>query len=94
MDIVANIIGLGGAGVVLVAYFLLSAGKISSEQPCYPLMNMIGSIGVLVSLAWHWNMPSAVINSIWVVISLVALVRIYGKRRTARRGPSSEGRGR
>lgn len=83
MDIIANSIGLLGAGTVLVAYFLLSAGKLESDAPLYPALNGLGSIGVLISLSANWNMPSAVINTIWVIISAVALVRIYAKRRRA-----------
>ena len=75
-------IGLGGAAVVLVAYFMLSAGKIRSDAYAYPLMNMMGSLGVLVSLSVQWNLASAVINGAWVLISLVGMARIYVKRKS------------
>ncbi len=83
METVAIVIGLLGAAIVLAGYFLLSAGKISSENYLYPLMNLSGSVGVLISLAVQWNLSSFVINVTWVGISLVGIARIYLKRKRA-----------
>jgi hypothetical protein len=80
-DIVFTLTGLAGAAIVLVAYFLLSAEKMRSDGYVYPLMNMFGSLGVLVSLTHQWNLASAIINSIWVMISLIAIARHYLKQR-------------
>jgi hypothetical protein len=80
-DIFFTAAGLVGAAIVLLAYFLLAAEKMRSDGYTYPLMNMLGSIGVLVSLTHQWNLASAIINSIWVIISLIAIARHYLKQR-------------
>lgn len=81
MEQIAVGIGLLGAVVVLAAYFMLSAGKMRADTYVYPLMNMLGSICVLISLGWQWNLASAIINGTWVLISLVGMWRIYAARR-------------
>lgn len=81
METIAVAIGLLGAAIVLVAYFMLSAGKMRSDSYAYPIMNMLGSIGVIVSLMWQWNLASFTINSVWVLISLVGIWRIWRKRK-------------
>lgn len=80
METIAVGIGLCGAAIVLAAYFMLSAGKMRSDAYAYPLCNMVGSVCVLVSLMWQWNLASFIINSIWVVISLVGMWRIRCKK--------------
>lgn len=84
----AVIIGLVGAGLVLVAYFGLTAGKLREDGYVFPLLNMSGSLGVLMSLTAQWNLSSAVINSAWVVISLAGMVRLYRKRKSPSSQPS------
>lgn len=83
METVGVAIGLLGAVIVLTAYFLLSAGRLGSDGYTYPLMNMLGSIGVIVSLTWQWNLASFTINSVWVLISLIGMWRVWRKRSAA-----------
>lgn len=83
IETIAVILGLLGAVIVLVAYFMLSAGRLGSDGYTYPLMNMLGSIGVIVSLLWQWNLASFTINSVWVLISLIGIWRIWRKRSAA-----------
>ena len=79
MQYLPTLIGLLGASLALLAYFLISTGKLRSDQMAFPLLNMIGSMGILVSLYWQFNLPSAMINAIWVVISIVGIWRILSR---------------
>lgn len=88
METIAVIIGLCGAVIVLAAYFMLSAGKMRSDGYAYPLMNMLGSVGVIVSLLWQWNLASFTINSIWVLISLAGIWRVWRKQRSSTPRPT------
>ncbi len=76
-----DIIGIFGVTLVLFSYLLLQLGKISSEDLRYILMNMFGSGGILVSLTQNFNVASVLIESSWVTISLIGLIRYYKKRR-------------
>lgn len=75
MEVISNYIGLAGGITVVIAYLLLSAGSISSTGLAYPVMNIMGSIGLLVSLVWHFNIASVVVNVVWVGIGIFGLWR-------------------
>lgn len=76
-----DIIGTIGVGLIVYAYFRVQAGHWRHDMPRLPLTNLIGAICVLISLMRTPNLPSIVIECIWVAISLFGLWRIYGRRR-------------
>lgn len=76
-----NIVGVGGVTLVLVAYLLLQAGKLSSENLWFLWMNIIGSGGILFSLFHNFNLASALIETCWVLISLFGLIRVLHKKK-------------
>ena len=81
MDIFADIVGVLGVGLVVVAYALLQLEKITVNHITYSLLNMLGSFGIMFSLNWTWNLPSFVIQSFWILISLYGIVKVLrGKR--------------
>jgi hypothetical protein len=69
IDIIFNIIGTIGVAFILLAYFLMQFGRITSKQLAYSLLNLIGSCLIMVSLLHRWNFPSAVIEICWMSIS-------------------------
>lgn len=70
-----NIIGYCGVALVLLAYFLLQKRTWRYNQPVYLLANMLGSVGIIVSLVEHWNWPSFIIQSCFIFISLYGLAK-------------------
>ena len=79
-----DIIGMVGVGLILFAYYQLSVDKLQSHDISYQLMNLIGSVMIFYSLIFNWNMPSAVIEVVWIYISCLSLWRTY-KRFTAKK---------
>lgn len=73
MESFINIIGLAGVLAILVGYFLLQRGKVTSHEPRYLWMNFLGSLAVLISLFFHWNAPAFVMELAWVLISAYSL---------------------
>lgn len=69
-----------GASLILLAYLLLSMGKVTGQSPLYQGMNIVGAAGFIVNGWWHGAIPSAVLNVIWMLIGGVALWRIWAKR--------------
>jgi len=73
MDTFANAVGICGTVLILLAYFLLQTRRISSEQLIYSILNLLGAAGVVFSLMYDWNLPSFIVESFWVVISLIGV---------------------
>lgn len=79
----ANPIGIVGVVLVLVAYLLLQLDRLSQDSVSYSLLNTVGSIFILYSLFFFWNLASGVIEISWLVISLFGLVKsIYLRYRS------------
>lgn len=79
-DFLFNMIGTVGVALIVLAYFLLEHGKLKSDQMLYPLMNLVGALLLLVSLYWTPNIPSIIIEIIWVSISIYGIMKILGKK--------------
>lgn len=84
MHYVVELVGWVGAALVLVAYGLLSAHRLSSRSISYQLLNIAGSIGLVINSAWNGAIPSAAVNVIWLGIGAYAL---WSMPRMPRRRP-------
>ena len=84
MSLLTEVAGWGGAGCLLLAYALLSAGRLAAGVP-FQLLNLAGSAGLLLNGAVHGAWPSAALNLVWLAVGAVAL------RRTARPEPPVPG---
>jgi hypothetical protein len=69
-------VGWGGAVLILVAYLLLSTGKMTGQSVVYQGMNVVGAAGFVVNGWWHGAIPSTVLNVIWMGIGGTALWKI------------------
>lgn len=80
-----HIIGNIGVLLVLGAYFLISTGRLKSISPRYQLLNLVGAIILTVYAVILVAWASVVLNGIWALIALVALIR----NRTKAESPSA-----
>ena len=78
-----EIAGWGGAVLILLAYLLLSMGRLTGQSTLYQGMNVVGAAGFMVNGWWHGALPSASLNVIWLMIGAWALWRIRRGRRAA-----------
>ncbi len=83
IPILVEVAGWAGAGLILLAYLLLSAGRLTGQSATYQAMNVVGAAGFIVNGWWHGALPSATLNVIWMLIGLVALWRIRARQRVA-----------
>lgn len=81
MHTIANIIGIIGVTLIVIAYFLNQSGKMASDSMPFPTLNLIGAVLILVSLWWSWNLPSFIMECIWIAISAVGIVRIVKQKK-------------
>lgn len=61
--------------MIVGAYALNTYGKIRSDAHLYHWLNIVGSICLVINTYYHNAIPSTVVNAIWIVIALVALLR-------------------
>ena len=74
-------VGIAGTLMVLVAFFLLQAGRVSGTGIVYQLLNLFGAGGVLLSLLGTFNVSVFLLEFTWVLISGYGIVRSLKSRR-------------
>ncbi len=70
-----DVVGLIGTLMVLAAFFLLQAGRLSGSSIAYQLLNLLGAGGILVTLLGTFNPAVFVLELTWVLISAYGIVR-------------------
>jgi hypothetical protein len=81
VEIAVEVAGWAGAALILLAYLLLSAGRLTGQSLPYQGMNVAGAAGFVVNGWWHGALPSATLNVLWLAIGLFASIRILRRRR-------------
>jgi hypothetical protein len=76
IEIAVEAAGWGGALLILLAYLLLSAGRLTGQSLVYQGMNIVGAAGFVINGWWHGALPSAVLNVLWLLIGAIASWRI------------------
>lgn len=76
-----DLIGIVGISFVLLCYLLVQADKMSAVSPRYQILNMIGCLLILYSLIYEFNLPSAIIQIVWFLISGFGLIKHLMARR-------------
>jgi len=71
-----EIAGWTGAVLILLAYALLTMGRLSARSFAYQGLNVVGAIGFIINSYANGAMPSAALNVIWALIGLVAISRL------------------
>ena len=81
MQIAVEIVGWAGAALILLAYLLLSMGRVTGQSAAYQWMNVAGAAGFVVNGWWHGALPSTALNVLWMGIGIVALSGLWRKAR-------------
>ena len=84
------VIGLFGAGVYLGSYALLQLGILKGDSYTYSTLNILAPSCVMISLITAFNMSSAIIQTTWILISIVGISRNYLLTRFQRFTPEEE----
>ena len=70
-----DIAGFIGVLLIVVTYLLLQLEKLPSSHPSYSLLNASGSLLIMVSLFFVFNLSAFLIEVFWFLISLLGLTR-------------------
>jgi hypothetical protein len=73
---IVNCLGFGGAAFLLIAYLIVSTGRLPGTSRAYQLLNIVGSVGMVVNALYYGALPSALINFVWVVIGCFTILKL------------------
>jgi len=68
-------VGFIGTFMVLAAFFLLQARRLSGIGLTYQLLNLVGAMGVLVSVIVNFNAPVFFMQVAWILIAGYGIAR-------------------
>lgn len=77
----ADGLGVIGSLCICSAYLAVSLGRIDAERLPYQLINIAGAVLLLISLYFRPNLGAIVIEVLWITIAVIAIGRIYLRRR-------------
>jgi hypothetical protein len=81
IEILVEIAGWAGAGMILLGYILVTTDRLTGRSPAFQWLNLAGAAGFVVNGLWHGAIPSATLNILWMGIAAAALVGIARRRR-------------
>jgi hypothetical protein len=70
-----DLVGNAGVIAILATYALVQLDRLEVRDFSYSALNALGAALILVSLAFDFNLSSFVIEIVWLVISVYAIVR-------------------
>ena len=80
----ANIIGLVGSALMVVAYAYSNIAK-SMNFTLFNLLNLIGSLLLIGSLTVHFNIASMALEVVWALIAILGLAKTFFDKSRERR---------
>ncbi|WPY00739.1 hypothetical protein Trichorick_00625 [Candidatus Trichorickettsia mobilis] len=83
MSIISDIVGIIGVVMVITVYLLLQMEKVQADSISYLVVNLVGSLLIVVSLIYNWNLSSFIIEVLWAMISIFGLIRIAYKKKNS-----------
>lgn len=86
----ANLIGFAGSFCIVAAYAYSNAVK-DMNMVLFNLMNFVGAALLAISLTVNYNLPTLVLEFVWMGIALFGLARAFRERRkAAKQGDDAE----
>ena len=70
-----DFIGNVGVLIILGVYLMLQLEKITSSNFWFSALNLFGASMILYSLVYSFNLSSFVIECVWILISLIGILR-------------------
>lgn len=81
-----DVLGAIGSLLIIACYLLIQLRRMSSQSLQYSALNGLGAALILYSLYFEFNFSAVVIESFWVLISVVGIVRFFRDRRAEAAG--------
>jgi hypothetical protein len=81
IDSISDIVGILGVGLVVIAFLLVQIERITPKSGVYLYSNFWGSVMLLFSLYYHWNLASVIIEILWLLISVYGIIKFRFTRK-------------
>jgi len=75
MQLLSDISGNFGVFCFLFAYYLLQKARITYSSASYLLLNLAGSLLLIVSLLINWNLSAFLLEVAWALISIYGIYK-------------------
>ncbi len=79
---IVDAVGSVGALFVVAAYFATQMRMMNSDDLAFPVVNLLGSVLIVYSLVYNFNLASMLIEGFWIIISLIGIIQHFRLRRT------------
>jgi hypothetical protein len=79
-ELTADVFGWIGMIALLIAYGLISAGRMKAKDGVYQGLNVVGSMGLIVNSTWYGAYPSTALNIVWIAIAVITLIGVVRKK--------------
>ncbi len=70
-----DFIGAFGSFLIIACYLLIQVDRMSHQSLAYSVLNGFGAALILYSLYFEFNFAAVVIESFWVLISILGVVK-------------------
>lgn len=83
METIFSIAGVIGAGMCVLAYFLLERGRLSADGTHYYIINGVGAALILAAAFYEYDngdLGVAVQELCWIAVSLTGITKVLRKR--------------
>lgn len=82
------LIGITGMLLILLAFFMNQANKWNNDDLIYDVVNLIGSIFLIIYAIPPLSWPFIVLNGVWAVVSLRDVVLDLTKQKNRKSRPN------
>jgi hypothetical protein len=72
---IVEVVGWIGAGLILLDYILLTTDRLNSHEKRFHIINLAGSLGILINAFYHGAIPSVVLNLVFLLVAIFGEVR-------------------
>jgi hypothetical protein len=79
-----DLAGFVGVLLIVIAYLLLQLDKLPSSSLSFSLLNAVGSLLIILSLVFKFNLSAFLIEVFWFLISLIGLSKWLAARKRLR----------
>jgi len=79
-----DLAGFIGVLLIVIAYLLLQLDKLPSSALSFSLLNAAGSLLIMLSLIFSFNVSAFLIEVFWFLISLIGLAKWLAARKRLR----------
>jgi hypothetical protein len=77
--LVANIIGMIGSTLMVIAYAYSNMAR-QMDFVLFNALNLVGALLLIASLTVHFNMASMALEIVWAFIAIFGLTRLWLRR--------------